>query len=269
MFELISDIGFTVFSNVIQLVFGCILSIPVYYFCEGKLIGSKTIFQRDILIIALFSAAGMVLPLNTYGIIPIFIASLAVGFRLYTVLPLLISNTVFNMLIPYTDVSFIWRTGIRRVILAFAAAVLAGIILRAVKHGNEGLLNLNNISNLTEKQAKNINILRMAGRNINIVGIYLIVGVIVNTIYYKYIWWYILNLLNENPSTGFMLSVLTGYNVVNPFFLLTITIVFVLMDFIKLSALLIIIKPKGLVIYYIYFTAIAILLGTSAFFKNI
>ena len=237
----------------------------IFYFGRKRNIKTNEKLLSDLLMIGTFSIFGMILPLNTYGLIPIFIALIFIGFKLYSLLPLFISNAVFNMLVPYTDVSFVWRIGIRRVIFAFIVANLAGIILRKFENKSYGLLRADIIAKLAKKPERTIDFINILRKSIVILGIYLIIGVIVDTIFHKYIWWDILDLLTKSQYTSFIPRFFAGYNVVNPFFLLVFNIVFLLMDFIKISALLTVFKLKGLFIYYLYFIIIAIILGTSAF----
>jgi uncharacterized membrane protein YraQ (UPF0718 family) len=265
VFELISEIGSTLFLNVVQIVIGCILASLIYYFGTKKHIKTNEKLLTDLLMIGIFSIFGMIFPLNTYGLIPIFIALTYSGFRMYSLLPLLISNALFNMLVPFTDVSFVWRTGIRRVIFAFVVANMAGIILRKLENKCCRLLREDVIAKFAKKPERIIDFINILRKSIVIMGIYLIVGVIVDTIFHKYIWWDILDLLTKSQYTSFIPEFFAGYNVVNPFFLLAFTILFLLMDFIKMSALLTVFKLKGLIIFYSYFIIIAIILGTSAF----
>ena len=96
---------------------------------------------------------------------------MTLDFRIYQLLPLLISNSLFNMLLPYTDVSFIWSTGIKRVILAFIAALLLGILLMINKKSDELIKNeiLNNeiANNLLKKETLEKELINLYGGNIS------------------------------------------------------------------------------------------------------
>jgi hypothetical protein len=115
MFDLIVEIGISVLSNVVQLMIGCLLSISIYYLAAKNLKSIKSNLAGDTAFIAAFSLLGALLPLGPYGVVPVFSALLAAGLRPFIALPLLISNAVFNMLIPYNDVGFAWKTGTNRV----------------------------------------------------------------------------------------------------------------------------------------------------------
>lgn len=265
VFELLSEIGVSIASNVAQLIIGCLLSIPAYHLAAGKLKNIKSGFAGDISLIALFSLVGVVLPLGPYGVLPIFAALAATGLKPFMILPLLMANAVFNMLIPYNDVSFAWKTGMKRVVFALLAAILAGILLRRLKDRGESLLRSDNITTLGESEGDLSKVFGKLSTTVSTAGPYLIAGVIVDVVFHKYIWWDILNFITHNSYTSFVPGFFARYNVANPFFLLAMTIAFILLDFVRTSSFTVVFRLKGLVLYYIYFAAWVLLLGISAF----
>lgn len=265
MFDLFAEIGASVVSNIAQLIIGCLLSIPLYYLAAEKMKNIKSGFISDTALIVAFSLLGALLPLGPYGVIPIFAALLAAGLKPFIALPLLIANTCFNMLIPYNDVSFTWRTGIERVIFALFAAILAGMAFRIFVGRGKGLLRLDNITALGEINGNLKGSFGIIARNISLAGPYLIVGVIVDTVFHKYIWWDFLNFITHNSYTDFIPGFFSRFNVTNPLFLLALTIALILLDLVRTFAYALIFRLKGLSVYYIYFAAWALLLGMSAF----
>ena len=265
MFDLITEIGVSVVSNIVQLIIGCLLSIPLYYLAVKRIKNIKSGFTCDLALIAAFSLLGTLLPLGPYGALPAFAALITAGIKPYMSLPLLISNTVLNMLIPYNDVSFVWKTGMKRVVFALFAAILAGMALRMIKGRGEGFLRLKSITMLGETAVGIKKVFGMLARNISLAGPYLIVGVITDVIFHKFIWWDFLNFITHNSYTSFLPGFFARYDVVNPFFLLAMTTVFILLDFVRTSSYMMIFRFKGLVVYYIYFAAWVFLLGISAF----
>ncbi|MCX8131055.1 MAG: hypothetical protein N3I35_13280 [Clostridia bacterium] len=265
MLELVAEIGQVLISNTVQLVMGCILSIIISYCFRSRQNNENTGLLRVFLYIAASSTVGIVLPLNMYGLVIPCITLLALGQRSYSVFPMLVSNALFNMLVPYSDVSFVWRNGTKRVILAFAAGVLIGLALKTLSVKEMTLFRkLNGLG--SDKEYSGISgISGFIVDSISMVGIYLIIGVIIDTLFRKYAFFSILGFIFNNPKTAFIPRLLAGYDIVNPYFLLAKNIVIVLMDFIKMSALLVILKPKGLLAYYGYYIAIAGLLSVSAF----
>lgn len=265
MLDLVAEIGVSIASNVAQLIIGCLLSIPTYYLAVNRLKNIKTGFAGDTAFIIAFSLLGALLPLGPYGIIPIFAAVIAAGLKPFMVLPLLIANTVFNMLIPYNDVSFAWKTGVKRVIFALLAAVLAGMLIRMLKVKGESLLRPDSATLFGETAGGLRKVFDMVARSINMAGPYLIVGVIVDVIFHKFLWWDFLSFITQSSYTSFLPEFFAQYNVANPFFLLAMTIGFILLDFVRSSSFALIFRFKGLIAYYIYFAAWVILLGISAF----
>ncbi len=265
MFELVSEIGVSIASNVAQFIAGCLLSIPLYYFAEKKLKNIKPGVAGDILLIAAFSLLGAALPLGPYGVVPLFGALVSAGLRPFAALPLLAANSVFNMLIPYNDVSFAWRLGAKRVVLALAAAILAGLLLRMLKDGGRSLLRAGGINAPGVIAGGKIKVLSILSANIGLAGPFVIVGVSFDVILHKYLWWDIITFITHNSYTDFLPGFFARYNVANPFFLLAITLAFVLLDLARTSAYAVIFRLKGLVIYYAYFAALILLLGISAF----
>ena len=97
MFDVITEIGVSVVSNVVQLIIGCLLSIPLYYLAVKKLNNIKPGFASDTVLIFAFSLLGALLPLGPFGVLPVFAALLAAGLKPYNTLPFLISNTVLQL----------------------------------------------------------------------------------------------------------------------------------------------------------------------------
>lgn len=265
MFELVLETGVSIASNVAQFIVGCLLSIPLYYIAEKKLKSIKPGVAGDMLLIAAFSLLGAALPLGPYGVVPLFGALASAGLKPFAALPLLAANSVFNMLIPYNDVSFAWKPGAKRVVLALAAAVLAGLLLRMLKDGGRGLLRAGGINEPGVIAGGRRKLMSILSANIGLAGPFLIVGVVFDVIFHKYLWWEIITFITHNSYTNFLPGFFARYNVANPFFLLAITLAFVLLDFARTSAYALIFRLKGLAIYYTYFAVLILLLGISAF----
>lgn len=269
MGDLIVTAGSAMLSNVFQMVLGCIMAISIYYFAarKGKKAGDHS--YPEIVWMILFSFCGMLLPMGTYGVIPIVAALLAVGFRFYLVLPLVFSNTLFNMLVPYSDPSFVWVTGFRRIILALLAGIMAGIILKALRVKGENLIRERNLPLLGERPVNLAGAAYIFRESINIMGIYLVLGVIIDTLFHKIVLWKILDLFYLNSYTLAIPRFFAGFDVVNPTFLLTFNIAYMLMDLTKMSALVALMKPKGFTIYVGYYFVWALLLAIPTFIKSI
>lgn len=268
MINITLNIATTVLSNIVQLIIGCLISIPVYLIClnlKNKVNGDRATSSTDYLLMAIFSLCGIALPLGIYGVIPIFLALIAAGFRFYTVLPLIISNLLFNMLVPFNDPGFIWRTGVRRIILAFIAGLVAGLLMKSFKITRQKVLRENNSNFPVEYTQNPKSVLHIIDKSIKKTGFFIIAGVIADTFLHRYALGYMINAIYTNPLTSVVPGFFSRYDVTNPYFLLTFLIAYTLMDLVKMSALLFLLKPKYLAMYIIYFFIMAVILAIPAF----
>lgn len=264
MLELVTKVWFEVLTNLLQLVVSSILSLFVYIKLDGRVKLLKPGFINEMILISGVSLLGVLLPLDTFAVLPVLFVLLKAGLREYTALPVIVSNMVFNMLVPFTDPSFIWKTGYRRAIAAFLLGLAAGVLLRSLSYSKK----LSMMKKTEVEYSRQINlksILNNLNQVINITGIYLLIGVLLNTIFYKFIFYNLIDLIFTSPKTAFLPLLFAGYNVVHPLFLLAINIAYSLLNITNLSAAAAVLKPKGLILYMVYFTAWPILLGFSMF----
>lgn len=262
------DIGTALLSNGWQIVAGSIIAIPLYFLpkiqWEGKGLLNKTV------IIILAAVGGMILPLNIYGMIPVALSLLARGLGFSLVLPMLMSNLIFNMLVPFTDPVFVWRTGIPRVIFALLTGIITGVLLTFINilqsdvnswfHGK-------GIRVLSGESFNIKNIISNSGWNILILAVFLLCGALTNSVFHRIVWVKFMQIMVTNPQTAFLPRLFASLNVTNPIFLLDITIVATLMDFTKLSALFAIMKSRSLFFYIIYNLVWIGLLAVTIFFR--
>jgi uncharacterized membrane protein YraQ (UPF0718 family) len=268
MSGILLDIRTTLLSNGWQILVGTIIAIPLYFLPRAQWEkGSECARWKRVFIVALSAGGGMILPLGIYGVIPIAIALLARGLSFSLVLPLLVSNLLFNMLVPYADPSFIWRTGIFRVIFAWFAGVAVGVWFAALKSDACDLLKGKEIKVFPGESVNLKNIIMNSGRNIIILACCLIPGAVINSVFHRVLWVEFIQILYTSPQTAYLPRLFASLNVTNPFFLLALTIAGTLMDLTRLSALFAILKPKGVVLYITYHMAWAILLTTTIFFR--
>lgn len=263
--SIFAEIGFVLLSNIIQTIIGCILGIVVYRTFSGKVKNIPVSLSGDLLWIGLFSLAGMLLPLGLFGVIPVIAVFLSMGFQWYTLLPLIFSNGVFNMMTPWNDPGFVWRTGFERIVLALVVGMVVGIVLRITHFRGESLISHKKLSIPGEGSVGISNTLRFTSKNIYKMWIYIVIGVSADIIFHQYIMGKLINLVFANPYTSVIPHYFARLNVVNPLFLLTMIIVTMLMDLTRLSALTVIFKLKGIVFYFAYSAIWAIMLSISAF----
>lgn len=265
MLDLIITLGFDVFKNLLQIVISSIISILAYYSINQKIKVIKTGYVYDIVIIVITAFLGILLPLNTFGVLPIFFVLLRLRLKTYLVLPIIFSNIIFNMLVPFNDPTFIWRTGIKRVIFAVVIGIVAGIIIKSLKK-DEAIVKIKKASDIFDEAFSLRLILRNIHDNINLMGIYMICGTLINNLFDKYILYNLTSQVFSNQNTAFIPRLFARFNVVHPGFLMATTIIFALLNFTNLSAMIIILKPKGFVLYVSYFMIWTVLLGTTLFF---
>ncbi|MCX7710517.1 MAG: hypothetical protein N2484_11795 [Clostridia bacterium] len=247
MLDLIVASGTTLFFNILQLAAGCILSIPIFFLDSSMIKEKQPTIMRDLLFITMFTIFGAALPLNIYGVLPIAAALLHLGFKSYIVLPVIVSNLLFNMLIPFNDAGFIWRTGSNRVVFALIFGIAAGLIFKTFKFIGDDVFNLKNMPTIDRQSIHIRGIGSVLGKYINGIGLYLVIGVLLDSLFQKYVLTEVFNLIFTNSYTASIPQLFGTYNVGNPFFQLTMKIIYTMLDLVKISGLLAILKPKGFV----------------------
>ena len=255
MLTFVEMIAKTLAFNLLQIIIGSIIAILIYKFIgkENKTTNKKLFYKIGF--VFLFSFLGLILPLEAFGIIPIVVALLVVGFSLYEVAPLIFSNSLFNMLVPSNEPSFIFRTGILRIMIAYLAGVLIGLILWKLNWKEDSFFKIKKIKDLNKGIISSF--FTLLKDNLDFMGIYLLIGVAINTFINEYFLLNSIDVVYSNNILYTLLKLVSGFNVVNPIFLVALAIVSMLLNFVKLSALISIFKPKGLITFYIYFIVIA------------
>jgi len=259
------NIAGTVVFNLMQLVAGCILAVLVFMIFRGRAASFDHKQRLRIIVVVLCSLCGIILPLGIYGVIPVMAAILAAGFKGYAACALLVSNVVFNMLVPYTDPGFAWRTGSRQVAFAFIAGLTAGILLTLLNHSEDKIIRRKYMPVLPDNPSKLRMSIGLADDSIKKLGLFLVVGVAADTLFQRYILGTVVNAFYSNPLTRSIPDFFGGQDVSNPFFLITFTIIYMLMNLVIFSALIPVLKFKGLILYFGYFIAWAVILAIPAF----
>ena len=258
-------------ANVIQLIAGCLLAVIAYTFLKGRIkdtinvSGLKRLSYKRILTIALLSLCGAVLPLGIYGIIPLIAAFLTVGFNTYATGALLVSNVMFNMLIPGDDPGFIWKNGYRQLIFAIIAGFIAGLLLLVVGKRETVAIRPGYLPQIKEDPSKPKMLVLLADDSFRKLGLLLVAGVIADTIFQRYMLGGIVNAFYYNPITEAIPTFFGSQNVSNPLFMLTFKIIYMLMNLNNLSVLSAVLKFKWLVRYFCYFLLWAVILAIPAF----
>ncbi len=265
MSTLLYNIAGTVVFNLIQLVSGCILAVVVLMIFKGKAASFDNRQRSRILVAIIFSLCGILLPLGIYGVIPLIAAILAVGFKGYAACALLVSNVAFNMLVPCNDPAFVWRTGFRQVVFAFIAGLLAGILLTLINNSEDKIIRLKHMPVFPDSPSKFKLAIGFADDSVKKLGLFLVVGSAADTVFRRFILSAVVNAFYSNPVTRAIPDFFGGQDVSNPFFLITFSIVYMLMNLVILSGLISILKLKGLILYFGYYFALAVILAIPAF----
>jgi uncharacterized membrane protein YraQ (UPF0718 family) len=265
MSALLFNIAGTAVFNLIQLVAGCLLAVVVFSVFRDKAKVSGDTLKFRILVVVLCSLCGLILPLGIYGILPVAAAIFAAGFKSYAAGALLVSNVVFNMLVPYTDPGFIWRTGLKQVVFAFIAGFTAGILLTLLKDTEGKIFRLKNMPVLPDNLSRFRKVFVLADDSIKKLGLFLVAGVVADTLFRRFILGTVVDAFYASPVTRAIPNFFGGQDVSNPFFLLTFTIIYMLMNLVIFSALTSILKFRGLILYFGYFLAWAVILAIPAF----
>jgi uncharacterized membrane protein YraQ (UPF0718 family) len=261
----LSDAGKAFIFNFVQIAAGFTVSVFYYKALKGRTGSFYSGIIKEMLLIVGLALAGVFIPLDTYGVLPLVTVMIAAGFKLKHATVFLIANAFFNMTIPFTDITFSWKFGIYRLLFAAAAGILAGIILSIIKVGECKFVK-NNIVFADCYDIKGINnMIKGFGRSINRLVPYLLSGVLVNSIFQEYMLNNILKFIYTNNTTSFIPKSFASLNVTNIFFLIALNIAVMLMNFTKLSALFSLFKFRGVLVYYIYYLFLALILSVSVF----
>ncbi len=264
MFSIIYDVLGSVILNILQLLTGCFFLFLFIRYNDRKInrLGDFSGLFR----ILLCSFAGMLLPVNTYGILPVVIGLYVYGYGLPVVIPVLISNFIFNMSVPYTEMNFVWEPNIIRIATAFLAGVLSGIILKLIKTSPRQIIREKSIHELIDKQRKLPEFIRLFISHIESMGLYIICGAIINTLFHRYLFYFLLKQLYSSQLGSNAIDVFMGFDITNSMFVAAGQIINRLMDLSALTAMFFLLKVKSILGVYIFFSIITGLLIVPIFF---
>ena len=251
--------------NIAQLLAGCIIAIPLLRFASGRLslLGNNpgTVLAS----IAFFSMCGSLLPLGVFSAAPLFGALIAAGLPLPAALSFLCSNLLFNMLVPPSDPTFIWKTGYGRPVLAVAAALLAGGLCLLSRYRAATLVRPQRFTPAVGAAVTPGMSVRAAGWFFLRALPFVFLGTAADGVFRRFLLPEMLLFLAANPATSPIFGFMSSRNVGSPLFLLAMWVLSGMIDLARLSNLAVVLKPKGLLAYLGYFAAITALLAVSAF----
>ena len=261
--KFLRDVATTTLYHAAQFAAGGALAVMLCALARGR---PPRLLRRaaGIPAIALLALCGSALPLGSYGILPLVVVLGAAGLSAPASTAFLVANRFFTMLVPSSDPSFIWRTGYGRPILAVAAGILAGVLLLFVGKGRGSVLRSSAVQADDERPLGPKLAAGLVGGLAWKAAIALVVGVILQAAFQGCVLREIVTFLFTSPATSPVASFFAQRNVVGPLFLLGTWCITVMLDFVGLSALALVLKPKGLLLYVGYCAALAAVLCSSA-----
>jgi hypothetical protein len=262
MNEFVENVGFTVFQCIAQILVGTTVGALLFHPFQRAIRFRTFGVPAQVTIITVTSLIGIIAPLSTYGIIPIFIMLIAAGLKSNITIPIMLSNYLYNMLVPFTTPDFTWRTGWLRIFSAFLIGVIGGHILTVLAKTKTEIQtkhDLNFYGNITGIRS----VAGSIGRAVSALGVYVICGSIAEEIFQRYVLFNATSQFFSQKGIASITNAFMKFNVVNPLFLLAVEFLYVIANLVGISALLSIFKIKSAIMFIFYITVCALLLSLS------
>lgn len=253
--------------NILQLAVGCIFPLCAYLLKKrGISIVGLGHLQKSLVVIAT-SFAGMLLPLGPFGAVPVVAALCMTGLELPLALPLVVSSFIFNMSMPLTETVFVWNGNIARIAAAFAAGVLAGLLLSLRKKDVQDIIRKSTYRQFFSGQQGTANYFIVLKNYIEAAGLYIIAGAILRAAFSADVSYWLQNqFLTSDVGLATMTS-LSRLNVFNPVFGASVLVLGRLIDFSALAGAAFLLRPKSIVMLYLYYVLLALFLAAGLFLK--
>jgi hypothetical protein len=159
----------------------------------------------------------------------------------------------------------VWNTGIRRILFAFGTAALAGFMLYLSKLHDNDLISKKLNKSIIAYGEVFPSAAKSLMRNLLSVGIFMTVGVILDTFFNKFALWKIFELFYMNPQTAQIPQFFSSYDVDKPFFTLLLVIFKLFTNLTALSAMVYLLKRRGIVLFIGFYGLLALLLALFFF----
>lgn len=264
---LLTDIGKSLLSDIIQILAGCAVAALVLRLAGGR---PGTLCPRrpgGYLSIVASTLCGILFPMETFGLVPVAAAAYTVGVRLYMIAPAVFANALFNTLAPFTDVGFVWTTGIYRLLTAVVIGVCSGIILKQVKINDGAFIRGKSVEAVIGRPGNSPGFPKLLNNCFLTIGPYLIVGVVLHAIFMRYIFYSLMYSINIGAIATSVLGRFKGYDITTPVFMQTMVIFYSVVNFKSLLALVSLFRLKSLPAYYLYLAVwVAILAALNILF---
>jgi uncharacterized membrane protein YraQ (UPF0718 family) len=256
----------TMLWNAAQFAVGSVLAVAVCAAARGNLPRSWRSANGAVISTMMFALCGSLLPWGTYGVLPVALVLVSAGLAVPAAVAFLLSNRFFNMLVPFADPTFVWTTGYPRAILAVIAGAAAGLLILSLGNRGGSLLRFRAVQSDPGSGFGAGNAARLVGGLAWKAAVVLVLGAALDTLFRGFILGEIVGFLFTNNTTGPLASSFAQRNVVNPIFLLGTWCITVLTDFVGLSGLALVMKPKTLLLSVAYCAALAAVLCSSVLF---
>ena len=265
--KLIMNIGNIVFFNVLQLICGYLVCIIVFKFRNFIIKNVPSTHQSSKKLIFIFALIGVFLPFNTYGLIPIIATLISLEISLDIIITLLVSNALFNLSVPFTDIHFLSDQALGRLIVAALVGILAGILFSKSRINKTSLIRIDFLSKLAVTSNSYQSIFQNIFNAIYVLGIFIILGSTGDILFYSHGIEAFKSLIYGSSSGAGIVAGLAKLNLFNSVFLIGLSIVNLLLSPLFLSATAAIFKIKGIIVLYSFYVLTFILLSFSLFIK--
>ncbi|MDP4145246.1 MAG: hypothetical protein Q8936_12320 [Bacillota bacterium] len=207
------------------------------------------------------------MPLNTFGLIPIIAALVILDKGQHIAIPLVISNTLFNMTSSFMDVGFLWSQAPGRIVVAVFAGTIAGVILTKTSLRNKNIVRLPLLSKLADAEDTPMNLGTAISNSLYLIGPFIIIGSFGYTLLSNHLMEWLKTLIYGSSFGLNFVKTSARLNLFNNVFMIALSIFTTLINPLFICASLFIFKIKGIIRIYIYYGLIFILLSCSLFIK--
>ncbi len=259
--HIVSSTGGQVIIDMLQIIVGCLLSIPFYYVVRSLKPGVNRPFIHNIALIFLASIMGMLLPLGTYGLLPVILTLAASGTGLYLILPAIASNAVFNTGLFLSGSMLPMQTYTGQMLLAFVTGAGLGVMVKLTGAGPADVIRQKNSEEIVLEGISLKQLLKCISGSIQTLGLFLLAGTIANVLFQRYLFKEIMAVIYASPlGNGAALFFLQKNAAISQVFNCVMSIFTMFVNFAFLTSLLAVFRIKAIVICYSYYVVWAVVL---------
>lgn len=253
--------------DALQLAAGCALLLAAGILARRGVKPQVSGRKGTLLTICACSAAGMLLPVGSFGILPAAAALWLMGLELPFAAALIVSNFLFSLYMPITYAVFLWSDNVVRIALAFLSGILAGLVCSHSGRTARDAFRKGAFDKLFEGQRGKTNYLLILKDYVESAGLFIVAAAVLRAALSAGA---LYAMQGKFLTSGFGFTVsaaLSRLNVFSPFFGTTMDVLGRLVDFSAIAALLLLLRFKTFCKLYLYYFAVALLLSVSLFIK--